>query len=259
MADIQEAFQKFMGKSNMKKTNQKKADKNKNGNRNNFQNPKTDEEANYGYLFYKDKSYGRDLTSKKFRDFSSFFKIDGAEGFKLKTVYPGLLVGAGYPHGKLKDSKEDFQIGFYFDYTTGMPVIPGSSVKGVLRSVIEKKDFLKEVFNFEYTQQEFEDIFKNGEIVFLDAFIVDSLNEEKAIFGDDYITKHYDENDKDWIFKEPNPIKFLKILPDVVFEFQFLVKNEKYKRFLDVFKEILKEIGVGAKTNVGYGRFEDGK
>lgn len=211
--------------------------------------------ANFGYLFYKDKSYGKTLLNEKFIDFSEMLRIEGAENFRLKTIYPGLLIGAGYPHDKLKENKEDFQIGFYFDYTTGMPVIPGSSVKGVLRSVMENKVFVKDVFNFEYEKEEFKDIFENGEIVFLDAFIVDSLNEEKAIFGDDYITKHYDENDKDWIFKEPNPVRFLKILPDVVFEFQFCIKNKKYKRFLPLFKEILKEIGVGAKNNVGYGRF----
>jgi CRISPR-associated protein Cmr6 len=50
----------------------------------------------------------------------------------LTTTYPGLLVGSGYSHetGKISELK----LGFQFDHTYGMPVIPGSSVKGVIRS-----------------------------------------------------------------------------------------------------------------------------
>jgi CRISPR-associated protein Cmr6 len=124
---------------------------------------------------------------------------------------------------------------------------------------MEKSNFLKNVFKSECTKEEFEDIFVNRKVIFLDAFIVDSFNKDKLIFGDDYITKHYDEKDENWIFKEPNPVKFLKILPDVVFEFQFIFKNKKYEKYLKLFENILKEIGVGAKTNVGYGRFLDVK
>jgi len=69
---------------------------------------------------------------------------------ELVTTYPGLLIGSGYDHeaglfGVLK-------LGFFFDHATGLPIIPGSSVKGVLRSVFsnsskegkpERRDFLK--------------------------------------------------------------------------------------------------------------------
>jgi len=52
------------------------------------------------------------------------------------TVYPGLLAGSGYAHET--GTKEEFKLGFFFDHTTGLPIIPGSSVKGVLRSVFPK-------------------------------------------------------------------------------------------------------------------------
>ncbi len=53
--------------------------------------------------------------------------------FEATTLYPGLLIGSGYTHGVSAD--EDIKIGFFFDHTSGLPVIPGSSVKGVLRSL----------------------------------------------------------------------------------------------------------------------------
>jgi CRISPR-associated protein Cmr6 len=48
------------------------------------------------------------------------------------TTYPGLLIGSGYTHeiGAIGESK----IGFQLDHTTGLPIIPGSSVKGAIRA-----------------------------------------------------------------------------------------------------------------------------
>ena len=52
--------------------------------------------------------------------------------FELVTTYPGLILGTGYAHGS--NLLGEFKTGFFFDHTTGMPLIPGSSVKGLLRS-----------------------------------------------------------------------------------------------------------------------------
>lgn len=53
--------------------------------------------------------------------------------FELTTTYPGLVLGTGYTHGS--NLLGEFKTGFFFDHTTGLPLIPGSSVKGLLRSV----------------------------------------------------------------------------------------------------------------------------
>ena len=63
----------------------------------------------------------------------------GNSSISLSTTYPGLLLGTGYSHdykaGTADEvTQEGFKIGFYFDFTTGMPVIPGTSLKGKLRS-----------------------------------------------------------------------------------------------------------------------------
>ena len=52
--------------------------------------------------------------------------------FELKVLNPGLLIGTGNGHGVGVDN--EFKLGFYLDYTTGMPVIPGHSIKGAIRS-----------------------------------------------------------------------------------------------------------------------------
>ena len=72
------------------------------------------------------------------------------------------------------------------------------------------------------------------------------------ILGDDYITPHKDE------FSSPIPIKFLKVMPNVVFKFSFDLKDSKSlnitkKQKEELFKSIILDLGVGAKTNIGYG------
>lgn len=121
---------------------------------------------NLGYLFYKE--YYRQIDLRQFSEANinrqkkvsksnkkifeqrnedlTGAKLDGGllkflhrvppgaqQKIKLKTTYPGLLLGSGYLHES--GSEGEFKLGFFFDYTTGYPVIPGSSVKGKLRSV----------------------------------------------------------------------------------------------------------------------------
>ena len=187
-------------------------------------------------------------------------------GFKLKVAYPGLIIGSGYIHG-IPDDNNDTKVGFYFDYISGYPVIPGSSVKGVIRSFFEgeflkeKQELLKSILqkdiDIENLKNEiFEGIDESRESIsiykrdkFLDAY-VESVND--SLFAFDYITPHKE-------FKEPVPIKFLKVRPGVEFVFNFDLKDgiisakEKEKLFF----EIIKLHGIGAKTNSGFGNFED--
>jgi len=223
--------------------------------------------------------------------FSAPFSLD------LTTTYPGLVIGTGYHHETGVEG--EFKIGFYFDYTTGLPVIPGSSVKGLLRSVFPKEgeryrdkkaeyisELLKNDENFDATTLEkintkkkeatledkiialaeciFEGI-KNLKVtkatdkylpmsqrdIFFDAFPIQTGKD--GLFADDFITPH-----KENPLKNPVPLKFLKVAPGVTFRFNFdlhdgiLSKEVKLKLFLN----ILLDMGVGAKTNVGYGQFD---
>lgn len=220
---------------------------------------------------------------------NEYFNIINSDGFELEVVYPGLLCGAGYTHPSMfkperKGDVADFQLGFFFDHTTGLPVIPGSSVKGVLKSAFpyvdrnkpeytdkykkEKLEYINSIINslpkknkditkediFEVDDSNWQQTFFNKKLVFLDAFITGCKPEQK-IFADDYITPH------EGIFKNPKPLRFLKIAPGVKFMFSFLFppeySEEKKKVIKEVFKQIILDFGICAKRNVGYGAFKE--
>lgn len=264
--------------------------------------------GNIGLFYYrKEHGYGKGLDDKN-REFNASqdaFDVKTKTSFLLKTIYPGLLVGTGYPHPvsdkvqKDDDTKGDFQNGFYFDYTTGLPIIPGSSIKGALRSYFpsidismfknkkykdEKCELMQDILaneikdkvslsKDEIKQLEleiFEGLDTNGKPKsiykrdrFLDAYL--DFQGSKQIFAEDYITPH--KNRKKLTFQdgtlvpnemcEPNPIKILKIRGDIEFKFQFLLQDgiilaEQKKQ---LFEYLIKDFGLGAKTNVGYGKF----
>lgn len=192
--------------------------------------------------------------------------IQGIKSFELKTCYPGLLCGVGYHHeinkpkdeGDKEDDPEVYNLGMYFDYTSGLPVIPGSSIKGMLRSAIEEWDFLA---NYEHnngvTREEIIDkVFVGKEYsiydrdIFFDAI---PIKVDNKLFGEDYITHHPDP------LKNPNPIRFLRVNPGVTYQFRFILKDHGEKLTVDfktkLFEAIICTFGLGAKTNVGYGQF----
>lgn len=218
---------------------------------------------------------------------------DGYEFFTLKTLYPGLLIGAGLSHGTA--CKNDSKIGFQFDFTTGLPIIPGSSVKGVLRSMfpdpdraaddeynVERCGYIRSVLTEKcgidgVSDKELlelaERIFRESDAevrgdsvrdrdVFMDALLTGSDNEcpdgDRLFMGDDFITPHKKP------LKDPIPIQFLKVLPGVRFTFVFRLASTRLgKEILNedskckLFKQIVLDVGVGAKTNVGYGHFRE--
>jgi len=210
-------------------------------------------------------------------EYLKYFKLEDAKSFELSTVYPGLIIGSGYNY-PAEENANDYHMGFYFDHTTGMPVIPGSTVKGILKSVFPKTDDLQEIkeekilnansllknCNFEITMENWDKLFEVGN-VFYDAY-VSSVPQNGKIFEKDYITPHNQEdseipNDIYAKFQEPKPLKFLKVAPSVTFTFQFKLKGSSINsgKFLEaekvcnLFKSILVDFGIGAKRNVGYG------
>lgn len=239
---------------------------------------------------------------------------------KFKTTYPGLLAGTGYNHDM--KANEFFKMGMSFDYTTGLPVIQGSSIKGLLRSafpsiyekeaeinekernvynemknerikyILEKlnkieginKDIINESFVLKLEKELFDGIIcvKDKEYnispINRDTFFDAEINKEESksnfILSEDYLAPHAEE------LKNPKPIKFVKVSPEIVFDFKFKLpefysgviyeeKSEKIIREnnikstltpiqkLELFKEIILDLGAGAKTNLGYGRFNE--
>ena len=188
----------------------------------------------------------------------------GYQCFFMKTSYPGLLVGTGYAHGSGKED-EDIKLGFSFDYTTGQPYIPGSTVKGVLKSAFRHPEVICELCSGIPDESAVallsQDIFDGNRDVFLDA-VVFRGDKSGRILGPDNITPHKEAT------KNPVPLLLIKILPDVYLEFRFLLGDSvintgdnssvtlSAEEKKSLFLSILQLFGIGAKTNVGYGALE---
>ncbi|HOF17033.1 MAG: type III-B CRISPR module RAMP protein Cmr6 [Bacteroidales bacterium] len=240
---------------------------------------------------------------KKLSGYTQIENVAATNRFNLQTTYPGLLCGSGYTHDS--NAKGDMKVGFYFDHTTGQPVIPGSSIKGVIKRVFENEndvtdntslDALKFIVDEiidncpkEHKEQEKkqwdlflqdldvaalkklkEQIFgkedTEGKDVFFDAVIdIKETGKNKNFLASDFITPHPDP------LKNPTPLMFIKVLSEITFEFRFKLTDSKAKiekgnkneeiilsarQKEKIFEEIIKTVGVGAKTNVGYGQFQ---
>ncbi|MEZ4885615.1 MAG: type III-B CRISPR module RAMP protein Cmr6 [Chitinophagales bacterium] len=301
--------------------------------------------SNIGWLFYKayykgvdfkagDKDEGNErhfqkMNEKLFRQqlpTQSLYRYGkDLQVVELKTTYPGLLIGSGYNHGTNKLG--EVKIGFYFDHTTGLPLIPGSSVKGLLRSAFpatfyakveelrgkpnpKAEDLLKaaqfekiggeklayiqellgergltfdkeQVVQLEYAIFEgkeardseegkagYAEISMGNRDVFHDAIVVKSEHPARpdkrvpagCLMGEDFVTPHKNRSGDGLpdALKNPIPISFIKVLPEVHFRFQFDLKDsgglDKASK-LALFENILRHFGAGSKTNVGYGQF----
>lgn len=191
--------------------------------------------------------------------------------FSLETIYPGLMIGTGNPHD-LK-SKGSIYSGFSFDYVTGLPYIPGSSVKGILKSVFPRKEdtkddinqqkmkYIQSLLNPELSDEEIYDlkdnIFEDND-VFLDAYPTSKNKTKQQCLALEFITPHSD------IIKNPIPINCLKVKPGISFEFGFYLNECQLsdgvqitiKEKIELFKTILTDVGIGTKTNVGFGQLE---
>lgn len=271
---------------------------------------KYDKNLGYYYLKQRFESYyfNKEMLKEMDKNFFDVSVIKDEEdeletNLNLQKIYfsvahPGFLIGTGTtieftPIQDKEEKKEsigldNYKIGINFDYTTGLPYIPGSSIKGVLRSffpnideTVDEREDISEakteiiniILNKNFSVQElkkiamsiFEGVKTTSSKEFLpinkrDKFIegrILVLNKNRmTVLEKDYITHHKD------ILGDPNPVAFLKLVPEIKLELVFqlhdaeidglkLNKDEK----LNLFKEILFFTGLGAKTNTGYGHF----
>jgi CRISPR-associated protein Cmr6 len=263
---------------------------------------------NLSWLFYKqyfknlkfDKS-DQDKEKIKYRNkelinagFTLIENPMAKQCFEMLIRYPGLATGVGISHEA--GIEGEFKLGVHFDYTRGMPVIYGSSVKGLLRSAFPEKEknsqlrkaktalirkYLGEGYENTDVDALRDSVFEGKEEkkslsiyerdIFFDAVIKrpyhKTVNRQvvERIVESDSVTPHVKQGipyEKSML-KNPVPITFLKIVSGVTMEFRFDLKDciigrievsaDDKKR---LFKQILLDFGIGAKTNVGYGQFQ---
>lgn len=245
---------------------------------------------------------------------SSSFAVGSLANCKFTacTQYPGLMAGLGTQHSI--GHEEEVKLGFSFDHTTGLPYLPASSVKGILRSYFpsrlrEAASGLREnsperkalehkagrlyelMTQFLLPKAAFEGRLSEADLQKLEEQIFNGILPqptaegathqslyERDIFFDAYpFATKYEGNgkgDKGRFLglgaitphgknplKNPIPLRFLKVLPGVHFEFQFrlhdaVIAGQQFNTFhkFQLFQTIITYFGIGAKTNVGYGR-----
>lgn len=149
--------------------------------------------------------------------------------------------------------------GFAWHQTLGTPYLPGSSVKGIVRSwakvwMEEKEENIDRIFGPRES-----DSSSVGSVIFLDAIPVSPM-QLKA----DVMTPHYgpyyqgNEPPADW--HNPVPIPFLVVDAGQEFLFGLMPRRsqdqEDCMTAAEWLKDALSYVGGGAKTAAGYGRFE---
>ncbi len=184
-------------------------------------------------------------------------------GFSLTTA-KRLLFGVGYSH--------PLEIGFSFDWTTGLPIIPGSSIKGVALSFAQqchpdkkrKDEWWEGTGNPIFGTKDSE-----GKLIFLPAY--PCLDGTKPFLELDVMTPHYkdyyDNPTKnppaDWY--NPVPLHFLTVPAGIKYCFRLADRlnlgwkepdSDLLKKAKQLLSSALKEQGVGAKTSVDYGYFK---
>ena len=160
-----------------------------------------------------------------------------------------LVIGIGQEH--------PVENGFLWHPTLGVPYIPGSSIKGMLRNwLLVWEDSADRMAWFETVQGK-----GVGELIFLDAFPLDVPKLEA-----DVITPHYDlyyraphhNPPADW--HNPTPAPFLTVAAKQKFAVRVLQRRRQPGHAVDfvalgqALSEAFETIGIGAKTASGYGR-----
>lgn len=192
------------------------------------------------------------------------------ENFEL-TTQSRLVVGLG--------GSSVLETSIKLHHIYGIPYIPSSAIKGVLRAYKiwilanwKEEEFSKIEKNIENNKPSNEnekkliEIFGNqqqkGKLIIFDAyptnfegFDIDIMNPHFP----DYYDKNKNQPPADW--QSPNPVTFLTIPEKTKFKF-FFKNTSLYKKYFgndlkQDLKNALEYIGIGAKTSIGYGILTD--
>ena len=254
---------------------------------NNFENCEAcgtdnNKESAVEYYFSKYKEMQKSnevnkMLKKKHLDQTELFKMFSEKYeqiiFSARLISP-LITGIGETH--------PHEVSMVFDHNMGIPYIPASGIKGIVRfahtiGLIDKIPDGKLIqydkegrpcqphFNDEDDWTDVPELFgtqaRRGSVIFLDAYPesvpqlhVDIMNPHYSeYYGDD--TNRIPPAD----YLNPVPIKFLTVAMGTVFIFRALVSKESPEllgKVKEAFNKAITGEGVGAKTAVGYGLFD---
>jgi CRISPR-associated protein Cmr6 len=153
--------------------------------------------------------------------------------------------------------------GFAWHHTLGVPYLPGSSIKGMVRAWAKQwldqkhEEAAKRIFG------ESKDM-GIGSVIFMDAVPIEPVKLEADVMTPHYGPYYQDNQNQvppaDW--HNPVPIPFLTVAAHTPFLFGVLPRRIQDNQAIDDCETVkdwldaaLVTIGAGAKTAVGYGRF----
>lgn len=157
--------------------------------------------------------------------------------------------------------------GFAWHYSLGVPYLPGSSVKGMVRAWAENwldpkpsDDVLRWIFGPRGDAARKSPA--SGSVIFLDAIPTKPVTLKADIMTPHYGPYYQDPSRNppaDWY--SPTPIPFLVVAPETTFQFGLLPRRQQDAAYIKTvqgwLREALNGIGAGAKTAVGYGRMDE--
>lgn len=156
------------------------------------------------------------------------------------------------------------EVGLTLHPIYGMPVIPGSALKGMCRRACRAYIDENPIEHFSsdgFLGEIFGDTGKVGACTFWDAWYIPTNGSNP--FQRDIITVHHPEyyNSRGserfpTDFDDPTPIPFVSVKPKTQFFFAIDVCEEWKLFFIEMLQWGLVNLGIGAKTNSGYGYFE---
>lgn len=169
-------------------------------------------------------------------------KLKSAKGpyceFELWTCYPGLITGIGVNHQTTiqwintnNKNVPEYKLGMHFDHTTGMPIIPGSSVKGALRTYFPIPNQKGVCDNYEEKCQYIASILDRITEVENMTKIKDEIIRKKL---QEKLVVYYKENVQQSQLLEANSIERIKEIK----EYQLLILSDAKKISQEKFKEL---------------------
>lgn len=231
---------------------------------------KSDKDAAFKLREVSEKSFqfsevtkGLEKKQKLQSEYLASLKEDEIQTFTItaKTSSPFITgLGSGHPT----------ETGMILDRNLGVPYIPSSSIKGVLRLAyaVNIADGRSEVPDSElekYFGSTDTNKSRRGQLMFLDAYPRGNV-ELKLDIMNPHFGKYYDGTNKQPVETEsPVPIKFLTVKQgtEFVFNCAYLPLDEKDRSDEKVKDDVEKmfatafsKLGFGGKTSIGYGRFE---
>lgn len=156
--------------------------------------------------------------------------------------------------------------GFAWHHGLGVPYLPGSSVKGMVRAWAEfwddaNRDDITRIFGPRLSPDSSKSTV--GSVVFLDALPTKPVTLKPDIMTPHYAQYYQDPSGAippaDW--HSPAPIPFLVVAPETSFHFGLLPRRRgcegDVETVLGWLADALGVIGCGAKTAVGHGRMKE--